>query len=443
MKRIFRVFGLFLALSLVLSSCLSSDESTTTTLYGDAAVTSFTLGSLNRYKYVKRNTTGLQDSLAKTTIDGAKYPMSIDQLKHEIYNLDSLPYGTDTTAVACTIATKNSGGVALVAPDSTVNWYNSSEQVNFGNARTFRIFSTDGTNQCDYKVWLNVKKDSAETFGWKQFVPVENSLFAGTDGHRVAVVGTKVAVFAQKNGSFQLFASTNGADWQQLSPDFTPVAADIWKNVVVKDGVAYLLNGTALLSSTDLEHWTAIATTSILNRLVGNGTKELFAIGSNDSIMTSADNGLNWTTELMDDSLKYLPTEGTACVSFNYMPSDSTDYVLLVGNDGSQTRSWRKLSCYAGGKPQGQWVFMPVDNANKQQLPLTSQLSMVCYDSKVLAVANSTTVYQTRDQGITWQQISSYGLPSACQGTRYSMASDGTTLWLVTNVGQVWQGRKR
>lgn len=437
------MFGLFLAASLALSSCLSDDESTTTTLYGDAAVTSFTLGTLNRYKYVMRNSTGLQDSLVTTSINGAKYPMSIDQLKHEIYNLDSLPYGTDTTAVTCTIATKNSGGVALIAPDSTVNWHNSSDHINFGTARTFRIFSTDGTNLRDYKVWLNVKKDSAETFGWRMLVPIESSLFSGTDGHRVVVVGAKVAVFAEKNDSFQLFASANGIDWQQLSPDFTPVAADVWKNVVVKDSVAYLLNGTALLSSTDLEHWTSIATTATLKRLIGNGTKELFAIGSNDSIMTSADNGLNWTTELMDDSLKYLPTEGMACVSFNYMPSDSTDYVLLVGNDGSQTRSWRKLSYYGGEKPQGQWVYMPVDNANRQQLPVSSQLSMACYDSKVLAVANSATVYQTRDQGITWQQISSYALPSQWRGARFSMTSDGTTLWLVTNLGQVWQGRKR
>ena len=67
-----------LATLMLLASCKTEDE-TTLTLYGDAAITSFTLGTLNRYVAGE-----------KITYAGSAYPMQIDAVGKTIENVDSL-----------------------------------------------------------------------------------------------------------------------------------------------------------------------------------------------------------------------------------------------------------------------------------------------------------------------------------------------------------------
>ncbi len=442
-KSIFQVFGLCVAVAALFSSCLNSDESSVT-LYGDAAISSFSLGTLNQYQYVQRPSTGKRDSLAKIALAGTSFKMSIDQLKHEIYNLDSLPYGTDVKKVVCTVASKNSGGIALVGIDGTQSWYVATDSIDFSVPRTFRIFSSNGSHQRDYKVWLNVKKDSSQTFGWEQTAS-EPLLASMAAGMKALWLKGRLVVFGPTEGVTHAVASADGKSWRQLGQNInTPFSADAWQNVVLKGGYVYMLSGSTLLRSEDAETWEQVDTRASLKRLFGAGTRELFAIGTNDSIMASTDGGTTWATEQLDESTAYLPTQGMASICFSYAQSDQTDYVLLVGNDGKAMRSWRKLSTYNTEKPEGRWVYMPVDAANGMQLPVQTQLSLVNYAGKVLAIASNALVYQTRDQGISWQTVASYQLPSNVAGSLFAMtADDANNLWVVSNAGWVLQGKLR
>ena len=60
MRKIFYMLAVFLSASVVLSSCLNSDE-TEATLYDDMAITSFTLGTLNRYTTITSSSTLLPE----------------------------------------------------------------------------------------------------------------------------------------------------------------------------------------------------------------------------------------------------------------------------------------------------------------------------------------------------------------------------------------------
>ena len=90
------------------------------------AITSFTLGSLNRYTYSTSSTTG-NDTVIKTKLTGSAYPMTIDQMNCLIYNHDPLPIGTDTAHVVCTVTTKNNGVVTIKAKDT--GWTDESNQM--------------------------------------------------------------------------------------------------------------------------------------------------------------------------------------------------------------------------------------------------------------------------------------------------------------------------
>jgi len=180
--------------------------------------------------------------------------------------------------------------------------------------------------------------------------------------------------------------------------------------------------------------------------IIGRSTNECYTIGAADGqLKCSRDGGLTWTVETTDEPDSLLPARNAvATVCWDYAPADDTDYVLMVGmpqqNADTQMRVWRKITHHSNG---GQWVYIPQEANNPYTLPLISQPSLVWYDGTVLAVS-AQTVYQSRDQGITWKEASTYALPSALAAGRVLMAADQQgRLWAVADNGDVWMGAKK
>lgn len=176
---------------------------------------------------------------------------------------------------------------------------------------------------------------------------------------------------------------------------------------------------------------------------------ELFSFGEDGRLKVSNDEGATWRDETLDESENLMPTSAIAMVSWKYAPADSTDYILLAGNneqDSVNVVLWRKLSRYHdNGQPtEGKWVYMPVDGYNVYTLPRQEYLSMTYYNNNVLAVGSNMVLYISRDQGITWKTKSIYALPKQIEGTRAAIAADSRErLWLVTDSGQLWMGLLR
>ena len=139
MRQLKTLFILLAGLSLM-ASCLSGSDNEVT-LYGDAAITSFTLGTLNRYTATV--TTEGKDTVVKSTVTGSSYTFHIDQVNHRIYNTDSLPYGTDVSRVPVTLATYHNSIAtirSLESEDSLV-YYSSSDSIDFTKPRQFLVWS--------------------------------------------------------------------------------------------------------------------------------------------------------------------------------------------------------------------------------------------------------------------------------------------------------------
>ena len=104
-----------------------------------------------------------------TTVDGSKYKFTIDQLKREIYNADSLPAGTAVSKVVCSLASKNSGVVYVkrMASD-TLDYFTGNDSIDFKDKRVFRVYSTDGQSYRDYNVEIRVHKELADSFEWQR-----------------------------------------------------------------------------------------------------------------------------------------------------------------------------------------------------------------------------------------------------------------------------------
>lgn len=181
--------------------------------------------------------------------------------------------------------------------------------------------------------------------------------------------------------------------------------------------------------------------------IVGRSTAACYMLTADGRLRSSADNGLTWQDEALDEDGTLLPdAQEAVCISWPYTPADHTDYVLLVGrprqDDTETMRVWRKIEDHNGGK--GQWVYMLFDDDNNYPLPLSSHITMAYYEDMVLAVDDSKTVRISRDQGISWRINSVYNLPSTVDGEHFLMATDTQgRLWLLTSSGQLWQGALR
>lgn len=414
MKKILRTLCVLLGASTLLTGCLNSDNDIVLISYGDMAITSMTLGTLNIYTKTTSSTTG-NDTIVKSTFTGSNYPMAIDHLNGRIYNVNELPVGTDLEHVVFSLTTKNGGVVGIQSMTSdSIKGFTSTDSIDFSVPRTLRVYATDGSGSRDYTVTLTASKTIATDLEWKKIA--EDDALAGwnEDTRLVAFRDTVYAVAA---------------------------------NVVVKDGMAYALEDGKLLRSEDLSDWEPVADAPQLATLFGSGTKELFAIGTDGRVKHSEDDGLTWTDELLDDNEGYFPTANLACTTWNYRTSDFTDYVLVAGFHpvyDDQMAVWRKISQYDGIGKGGKWVYMPIDDINPYRLPREEGLSIAYYNNKVLAVSDGKKMLESRDQGITWKPSVDYVLPSDLTGEKVRMAAnDETGVWLLTDSGQLWRCIKK
>ena len=158
-------------LLLALSSCLKSNDDEEQVYYHDTALTSFKLGTLKRILHTTSSSG--EDSTYSSTVLGAAYAFTIDQQKGLVYNVDSLPVGTDVSKVIFTASTKNSGSLVLNlrtkdGQRDSLKVYSTTDSIDFTNPVEFRVYNQSGTTYRKYMVEVRAHKQNGNIFRWKQ-----------------------------------------------------------------------------------------------------------------------------------------------------------------------------------------------------------------------------------------------------------------------------------
>ena len=133
-------FLMSLLATLMLGACDTTND-TVMDVSRDCIVSRVTVGTLNRTLQTVSSTGA--DSTYQVTVNGAMYPMFIDQLNNRIYNADSLPVGTDVTKVV--FADFNVSGTAsiksLYTGKDTI--FTAKDSTDFSQPRTLTVHSAD------------------------------------------------------------------------------------------------------------------------------------------------------------------------------------------------------------------------------------------------------------------------------------------------------------
>ena len=421
MRRIKTICTLLLV-ALTVTSCLRSNDSQTTT-YSDAAISSFTLGTLNRY-YHTQSKSG-KDSVYKRTLAGSYYTFHIDQNTHMIYNTDSLPSNVDLKHVVCAVTTKNSGYVWIKDVKSdTLRSYSARDSIDFTEPRVFVVIANDGKGETDYLVSVAKHQEEENGFVWKQMPSSD-----------VLKPLTNLQGFCY-NGRIYL-----SGDRDDVSEAY----------LVDTDGKVTPYETSSNRLPEGFKKW------------IGNTSSEIYALSNDNRLMVSRDDMRTWEEDLLDEDSKMLPVRDIAFVTYPLYYATNTEYALMVGNRSTEEYPqektavvWRKIVDNDPYTPEGVWTYMqPADN-NPARLPRLENLSMVAYDDGILAIGGANiapgvtsaayeTFYQSRDDGITWKTSSSYQFPDGFDSNTKSVAmvvDNDDCLWLFCGTtGQIWRGR--
>ena len=436
------VFGM-LTTMMLLASCLKADD-TTITLYNDTAITSFSLGTLNRYLHTTSSVGA--DSVYKVTVAGSNYKFSIDEVNHRIFNADSLPVGTDVEHVICSITAMNNGGIFIKNVDSdTINYYNSADSIDFSVPRTLYVYAIDGSGREEYTVQLNVHQEESEQFVWTRHTNSDD--IAALEAAKAIMLNGELFVYGVKSGKTVGYKTSDGENWIAISEIDDEKA---YRSMVVSDGKLYTIANGSLQYSADGEHWVSVNSDATVVQLVASNSEELYGLTEDGKMLFTKDSGTTWQEDVFDEDVAWLPQEE---ITFTCLPVKTTyhaEQIILAGISPaipSIASVWRKISEHDIQSQLDKWVYMERSDNNLFALPQLKNPVMMPYDDGVLAWGvvdgEFSPIYQSRDNGLIWKTNTRYQLPEDFNGSinSFAAATDGKEIWLVSGEsGEVWQG---
>lgn len=398
------IVGIF-AVSLVFTSCFNDDDSTTT-YSSDAAITAFSIGTiettLNTRKYDDSD-----DSTYTVTLTGSKYTFVIDQQNNLIYNTDSLPYLTDVSKV---VTTATNGGYSLTyrKNDADTIW-TSTDSIDFTKPVAFKSWAQDGSSR-QYTIKVNVHQYNPDSLVWNS-VP---SNFKGEiiTGNQKAILFKNNIFIYGENDNQVLVTSTSendGANWTSPTEISGVSEKADYSSVIAFNNAIYILSGTTLYKSEDGKNFNVVTNNNInFKRLLAINGSTLWA-ANNDNKFISTSDGNNWTVG--NNISQELPDQSVSFVNYN---QESNPYLYKSILLGTFINSTDTIASVWESENGSDWT--PYNETNSFNCPYLNNLSMIRYDGKLYAFGGNsvnkiTTIegfkafYCSLDEGISWKKI--------------------------------------
>lgn len=443
--------------AILMASCLNSDDDNT--YYDDAAITAFSLSGANMTRHAT-SSLGEDSTYVEYSTEVSSYNFVIDQLKSIIYNVDSLPIGTDAAKIICKYSTKNGSYAALksLTSDSLV-YLSTSDTIDFSKPRTVTVFSTSGLNKKDYTITVNVHKEAADSFKWEQY-PDCIALATLTDMKAYSLNGDIIVMGTSGEGT-RIFR-TNASTGRTFTEESSTLGGEAYRNAVVNGGTLYVLDGKTLRKTTDARTFVTVSDDAPISRLVATSDNEVYGLSADNTFMASSDGCLTWKVEKMDSEAKFVPREDISYVCRDYKYSKNTQDVILVGNRPDAATAtdslavvWRKIVENDADSEEGKWAYMNYDSSSRNPLKSLQGLTIVKHGEYVLALGGKgiggckesafSNIYVSIDGGLSWGTVSGIAYPRYFDNSAGAMgvcADDENHIWItLNNTGQVWRGR--
>lgn len=428
-------------------SCSSSDDETTVTT-GSSYAYAYAFGIGNIKSPFHDFTVEGKDTIVERVVSGDEFKFIVDQKAKEIYNIDSLTYGTRVNRVVSQISCYGTPFRFDEALGSYV-YFNTTDSVDFTSPVNVCIKSTDGTYESFYTIKLNVHKVNPDLMVWEQFFdaalnevsPVKMFEHEGN----VYMFGTDAA----GNAAVAVTPAAGTPAWS-VSGMSAPAAYDL-SSLQLFNGKFYMLASGNVYVSEDALGWSLASD--------GNSFVSLFAISDNGTKMWAAgSNNLFYTTDgenfvQAEPLASDFPIYGCSFVNSSLSTNAGIGRTMLVGfadkEQAGEVQVWSRLST------NDEWYKYEFGN-NKYNCPPLKGLAVLGYDNAMYALGGAAVVgeeiispfekfYISRDNGVVWKPCTDYAvsLPAGLKGSEEAFAatvSQGGYMWIATSAN-VWRGR--
>lgn len=438
--------GLLLALLFAagLTAC-DTESAYDYTVSTDCMVTGVTLGGIQRTVHYSRPDGS--DSTNTYTVTGALYPMSIDQVNNRIYNLDSLPMGSDVSKV--TFKLFNVTGVCAIRSlvDGKDSTFVMTDSTDFTRARNIKVYSADGTYSRDYSLEVRVHNEEGDSMNWTKVGAADAALARLTNTQAVATADGRICVFGL-DGERPVAATTNAASpagWTVAALNYRAGYMPETRGVVNFKNRLYALtaDGTPVSAATPEDEWTPVGATEKLVALTGATPDSLLALTA-EGFAASAD-GVNWV-KTQADTPEMLPSKVTGAVCLPSRTDDKMTSVVVTGEKDGNPVVWKR-DFDTTGDDAYMWLYYPATSENTYYLPQLKQASLAPYDGEAWFVgraddADKASFYISRDFGRTWKPRSFTGVDFGNASALSTCVDAAQGLWVICEgTGNVWRGR--
>lgn len=431
--------GIIVAVATLLTGCMSDDYDYETT--GNCVITNITLGTLNQLVHTK--TSSGTDSTYIAAVTGSLYPMSIDHVARRVFNLDSLPAGTDVSKVVFSNFTSSSSATIRSLVTGRDSVFSVKDSTDFSVPREITVHAEDGISKRTYTVEVRVHNEDGEATTWNRI-----GISAGLQDaqpKRVIEAGSRLYVFAVTgNGTPALFSADTSTPAALEENPITPSTIDP-ESVVYGEGMFYALAGGALMRSTDGIAWNEAGATlpngcARFKALALSGTQRLIGV-ADDRIISSTDAGNTWQ-ENTRDTQAGLPTDAITGLCTAPRTGTRHETLVLVGNYNGAPSVW-KQDIDPTGTDNYPWMkLMP---ATTNACPPLESYTLAAYDRGILLTGRSAgntlaDFYMSYDSGNTW--LTAIVSAPAATGTEFAVATDneGHIFLFCSGTGEVWRG---
>ncbi len=447
MRKTLYIICSLLAVPFLFVACLD-DDSTDTEYTSDALISSFSIDDIE--SNVTQKTSSGSDTTVVVTLTGSDYEFTINQNENRIYNVDSLPMGTDVSKVVVSISAIGLGVVYEKNNQDTL--WTSTDSLDFTNPIKFKVYAYDGTTRA-YTAQINVHKQDPDSLQWTQLEGANLSIPAN-GRHKALTLNGKIYLFVKDSSTGKMSMTstdiTDGKNWTALT-QLSVANVDYRSLITFKDRM-YASDMINLYSSTDGINWTKVNSDTAILRPFAASSDQLFAISNAGRLVTSTD-GLTWTDEgLRPSSFPMYSTYGVNTLSTN----SSIERILVMGESTNLADTtavvWSRLST------ENQWTYYEQARDNTYGFPRLENSAMIAYDSKFYAFGGANdydaeedmepfeALYESIDNGITWKKTTSkVMLPGDFKGRteRYAYVVDANNyIWIMwAESNEVWRGR--
>lgn len=391
-KRIFLfITGCF---TLLLSSCLGSDDKDySLEIAKNCQISAFTLK---------------HDSISELS----KTNFTIDQINGQIFNQDSLPYGTKVDKVVATVTYMSSISIGMVqviqeAVGDTIPW-NGTDSLDYSKPVKFLITAYDGVTKKAYNTKLNVHQVVPDSMVWA----LENTSLPGTSVAERKVIGFTEQYFmytreADGNHLYTAPVSNLGA-WTSQELVGLPESQIKWELLTeYEEGLYVPASDKKLYHSANGKNWQLVENSPAVVSILGVVKEETTAKKPSALAVIATIDGESHFSSMNKSGVwsngniipEQFPTSGFAPLSFNLMYRER----LFIA--GGKTAGGSILSDTWSTMDGLNWVLTnPTLGFGKRE-----GASIALYDSTFFLVGGFDEkgtalkdIYRSKDNGITW-----------------------------------------